>query len=303
MSCGIYMILNNINQHKYIGQSKCIEHRWKEHKYNAYNKNQHYNFAIYQAIRKYGIENFSFLILEECTEEELDKKEIYWIEYYNTFKGEGYNMTSGGQGFSNSLDIDLKEVQRLWNNGLAVKEIIEYYSCHPSTIRKILQQCPNYSEEEARIRGGLKAREQIAKENTNYYNKSIIQYDLEGNIINSFPSLKAIKRELNFDSKAIKNCIEGKSFSSHNYRWGLQGNFLKSKEEIEKEKHQKNCERNSQAKLDWETVNKIWDLLKNTNKSQRVIGEMFGVSAGQISNINIGKSWKSENQSYPIRNK
>lgn len=49
-------------------------------------------------MNKYGIENFSFEIVEECKKDELSNKEKYWIEYYNTTPPNGYNLTKGGDG-------------------------------------------------------------------------------------------------------------------------------------------------------------------------------------------------------------
>lgn len=99
---GIYCITNLINGKKYIGQSINIEHRWKEHKQNAFNPNrEEYNKPLYQAIRKYGLDKFSFEIIEECPLEELNEKEIYWINFYQTFPlntGKGYNLHPGGEG-------------------------------------------------------------------------------------------------------------------------------------------------------------------------------------------------------------
>ena len=46
-------------------------------------------------MRKYGIENFSIEVLELCTPSELNRKEIYWIEKFDSFH-HGYNMTQGG---------------------------------------------------------------------------------------------------------------------------------------------------------------------------------------------------------------
>jgi hypothetical protein len=48
-----------------------------------------------RAIRKYGIDNFSFNIIEECKQNQLNERERYWIAYYNTFY-DGYNQTLGG---------------------------------------------------------------------------------------------------------------------------------------------------------------------------------------------------------------
>lgn len=83
---GIYKITNKINQKCYIGKSINIEQRFKKHKTDAFwvsEKNFKYDYPLYQAFRKYGIENFLFEILEECKEEELDAKEQF---YYNLFQ-------------------------------------------------------------------------------------------------------------------------------------------------------------------------------------------------------------------------
>ena len=93
---GIYKIENLINHHCYIGQSRNIEKRWEDHKIAAFNSNQKsYDYPLYRAIRKYGLSNFSFEVIELCTVEELNSKEIYWIGFYHAF-GEGYNQTIGG---------------------------------------------------------------------------------------------------------------------------------------------------------------------------------------------------------------
>lgn len=73
---GIYKITNKINQKIYIGQSVNISKRWTAHRNGAFNPNNNqYNTPLYKAIRKYGIENFTFEVLEECGINELDIKE------------------------------------------------------------------------------------------------------------------------------------------------------------------------------------------------------------------------------------
>lgn len=103
---GIYKITNKINGHMYIGQSISIEHRWLEHLSDSTvseeiweKNNRKQQSHLHRAIRKYGKDNFIFEIIEECSIEELDSKEIYWIAYYNTFLDpQHYNMTAGGDG-------------------------------------------------------------------------------------------------------------------------------------------------------------------------------------------------------------
>lgn len=97
---GIYKITNEVNGKIYVGQSINIKERWKQHEYKAFNQNEKgYPSAIHAAFRKYGLENFSFEVVEECLPKELDEKEIYWIKELNTLAPSGYNMTTGGQKF------------------------------------------------------------------------------------------------------------------------------------------------------------------------------------------------------------
>lgn len=93
MRCGIYKITNNINRKVYIGKSKNIEERWTEHKRLSNLDEEDWKkdhrccqTPIHKAIRKYGVENFSFEVIEETKEEDLNKREIYWIDHYNSYK-------------------------------------------------------------------------------------------------------------------------------------------------------------------------------------------------------------------------
>lgn len=98
MSVGIYKIVNLVNKKVYVGQSRNIEKRWTAHKRAAYLVDApSYEYPIYRAIRKYGIENFNFEIVELCSVADLNEKEKFWISHYNSFF-EGYNSTPGGGG-------------------------------------------------------------------------------------------------------------------------------------------------------------------------------------------------------------
>lgn len=52
---------------------------------------------LYKAIAKYGMENFSIETIEEVEDDFLGEREIYWINYYNSYS-KGYNATLGGDG-------------------------------------------------------------------------------------------------------------------------------------------------------------------------------------------------------------
>lgn len=140
MTCGIYKIENMIDHKCYIGQSKNIELRWNEHKWTSQNinKDKEYKYPLYRAFRKYGIENFSFKIIEKCRIEELNQKEKYWIKYYDSFYN-GYNQTLGGDssGYTLSKEQYLGILNDLKNTNLSQKEIGEKWGVHENTIQRI----------------------------------------------------------------------------------------------------------------------------------------------------------------------
>ena len=104
--CGIYKITNNINGKIYIGQSVNIQQRWCQHKWEYKKENRlEYNSIIHKAFRKYGIENFSFEIIEECSPNLLDEKERYWISKLKTLQPNGYNVMEGGQGKRGKIQL------------------------------------------------------------------------------------------------------------------------------------------------------------------------------------------------------
>lgn len=93
----------------YVGQTKNVNVRWAQHKNAAYTStNPAHSFPLYKAIRKYGWHNIHKEILEECTTEELNSKEIDYIKFYNCVSPNGYNMNTGGDSFTMSEETKLK---------------------------------------------------------------------------------------------------------------------------------------------------------------------------------------------------
>lgn len=139
--CGIYCITNNINGKKYVGLSKNCYKRWSDHYSKSYNSNRKDDIekALYLAMRKYGRENFSFEILEECEEDKLKEREIYWINKLDSYHT-GYNETFGGDNFSPEhvlrgekhgmaklTEEDVKFCRECYKNGEHSKDIWQKY--------------------------------------------------------------------------------------------------------------------------------------------------------------------------------
>ena len=138
---GIYKITNLVNGKSYIGQSVNIERRFINHKSVAFNPNdRNYNYPLYRAIRKYGIENFSFEILEECLKNELNEKEVFYIDKYRTHGINGYNQDDGGyEAHYGKLSDELvgKIIDRLKTSLDTSDEIGEDFGLTGRTIRGI----------------------------------------------------------------------------------------------------------------------------------------------------------------------
>jgi group I intron endonuclease len=93
----IYKIINTINSKVYVGKTiKSLNYRFGRHLINA---NKKINRHLYDSINHYGKEAFKIELIEECADEILSKREIYWISKYKSNQKEfGYNMTDGGDG-------------------------------------------------------------------------------------------------------------------------------------------------------------------------------------------------------------
>ena len=95
-TCGIYKITNLETGECYIGQSVDVKKRIYDHLKAACGVDTPKDNLLYQAMKKYGIENFSIELLQECTSQELNQKEKYYIELYQSHIY-GYNKTSGNK--------------------------------------------------------------------------------------------------------------------------------------------------------------------------------------------------------------
>lgn len=93
--CGIYKITNIKNNMCYIGQSKDIDKRWKEHMKYALGIDTPIGNKLYQAMLIDGVYNFTFELLEACPAAQLNEKEKFYIDLYQS-KDFGYNSTKGG---------------------------------------------------------------------------------------------------------------------------------------------------------------------------------------------------------------
>ena len=205
--CGIYKITNLINGKCYIGQTSIgLEHRWAQHcsaaKYGC-------KFRLYLAINKYGKENFSIELIEECAADDLNQREIYWINYYHSNdRALGYNMTLGGEG---RVKFDHELILQLWKDGLTTSQIAEKLECDKSNIWLHLKNEQIYDPEDGRMRA------------CNLNKKPVCQYDMKGNFIARHDSIKSASDSVGIPYYGISNCCNSKQWTAGGYCWAYEG--------------------------------------------------------------------------------
>lgn len=223
--CGIYKIENKINQKIYVGQSINIMRRWAAHKIDAFNKklSQKYKSALYSAIRKYGLQNFNFEILERCSKEDLNRRENYWIQYYcSNNPNFGYNLTSGG-------DNPPKTITKCYQYDLEGYFIKEFESVicaseETKTNKSSISRC---------CHGGIKSAggyiwrlykvEKIEEYSSEREIIPIYQYSKNGDLIKIYNSMSIASRLSGIDVSCICSCCSHDVKSAGGYVWRKEG--------------------------------------------------------------------------------
>lgn len=230
---GIYKIENLVNRKIYIGQSVNIPQRWAEHKANLRN-NKHENKHLQNAWNKYHEENFDFSVLEECSENELDEKECYYIDYYDSYNN-GYNLTLGGGGtrkIHHVLQFDIeKNLIKKWDNGIIAAtslgiNIGGVYSCIVHRINISGGYIWLYEDE-------YLADPNILDEHIKkiIINQRVLQYNFDGELINIFDNASDAKKKLGY---SVANCCIHKCKSSHGFIFKYENDSLEVTKEYGK---------------------------------------------------------------------
>lgn len=232
---GIYKITNKLNNKCYIGQSIHIERRWAEHCFPSKTS------QISLAIQKYGKDNFNFEILEECTLEQLDEKEQFWIKYYNSITPNGYNVTDYINGnsthfrFHSEKDIN-NIIFDILNTNLSFTDIANKYNINISNISRI-------NKGETHIQEGLSypLRKQDSKKEhyckkcgkqlKSYYAsycRECYKKECQKELIISREELKNLIRKIPFTKIGVQFNVSDNAIR----KWCIKYNLPKTKKEI-----------------------------------------------------------------------
>lgn len=211
----IYCITNKINQKKYIGKTlNTVENRWKEH-LKAYKRRKYEKRALYDAMNKYGVNNFECETIGEFPDNILEEMEQKFIKEYNTYHY-GYNLTIGGDG-KQLYEYD-KIIEYYVNNDVTIVATSVKFNCSVDTVKDILNNynIPKRSQRD-KCFGNCKLPKQIDC------------FDKDGNFIGTFNSVSDAGRwifEIGKCKKLISgvrghiaDCANGKQNTAYGYRW------------------------------------------------------------------------------------
>lgn len=132
---------------------------------------------------------------------------MYWISYYNSCileeNSNGYNMTYGGEGASK---INKQEIFQLWSEGFGSLEIAKQTGHLAFSIRSILNTFDEYSKEV-----------DFARNTGN----TVFQYNENGELICSYPSISYAARQVGVDPSVINKCCHGQKQSAAGSFWSF----------------------------------------------------------------------------------
>ena len=202
----IYKITNIINNKCYIGKTlKTVQDRWKEH-CQDYLRRDEEKRPLYSAMKKYGIKNFKIEEIEQCSENIVNEREKYWIQYFNSYRN-GYNATLGGDG---KAYLDRKKVIELYNKHKIIAVVADKMNCSTEGVSNILKQegiKTLNSRETAILSQGKKV--------------AMLDKDT-GQILKIFTSISKAEEylQINYRSHIYKVCNgERKTFKGYKWKW------------------------------------------------------------------------------------
>lgn len=199
----IYKIINKLNQKMYIGKTEHLnpEKRWLEHQADAKNPDRNHR-ALYKAINKYGIENFSFKVIEETVSPE--EREVYYIQYYDTYHN-GYNETLGGDG-AKYLELPEQDICKYYLKHYSIPQTAIEFGHDYLTIKKVLYK------NNINILSATEATKKIRS-------KAVAKLDKQTEEIIEIYSSIAEAESKNGNSRHIAQVCNGKRKSAAGYKW------------------------------------------------------------------------------------
>lgn len=232
----IYKIVNDVNDKIYIGQTRrTVEERWNYHIYDT--KNRSDNMIIHKSMNKYGIAKFHPILIEKIIEdslfkliEKLNEKEKFYISEFNTVRPFGYNISIGGNVLdSNKVAIDQYDLNCNYIDSFESIVSASLMTGIPSaSIEKCISEAAGSNKS---AYGYVFVRSGSLPYQVNESNRKVSQYDLNGNFVRSYNSIKEASDITSISSSNINYCCQKKKYkTAGKYIWRYTDDVLTNEE-------------------------------------------------------------------------
>ena len=218
----IYKIENKINHKVYIGQTINFKERMYQHKYLRTDVKPQ---MIDLAINKYGVDNFTYIIIDQAdTPEEADIKEKQYIIEYDCLKPKGYNILKGGRyqrGAWNTKEVNMYDLKGIFLESFECARVLseKYPKYQEETIKICCRKRAYYKDKIFRFSNGDYSNLGIEIKKKHHRSRKIYQYDLNGNLIGEYESLSIASKQTNTNRTSISSCLSGKYQVANNFMW------------------------------------------------------------------------------------
>lgn len=219
MKSGIYIIRNTINDKIYIGSTVDFKGRWKTHRCKL-KVNQHHSIILQNAYNKYGKDNFIFEIVEYVEDKnKIIEREQRWLDFFNPEYNICKSASNSRLGLKTSEETKLKmslaakgkpkSKEHIMNMCIAQKGL-QAGSKNPMFGKSAMKGKTHSDETKSKMCSSNKRATQI----------SIIQYDINGNIISEYDSITIAAKSLNvFPGNLGRSIKQNKSFKGFIFKY------------------------------------------------------------------------------------
>lgn len=261
----------------YVGITNSLERRKKEHKRSVGKKDKTKNLKITNAIKKYGFDNMNFEHICTAFNEDYAKElEVYFVKKYDSYRN-GYNLTWGGDSNPISGKLNLDDIEEIRNlletSNLSLNEIGNMFNVKDTTVLDIQHNRRwNYLGNARPIFRHNRIQPRGSQLKSSKLDENQVK-DLKLDYMNGM-SRKDLQNKYEI-SKSLVQQIVTENIWTH-----VKVEGFKTKKV-----------RNGNAKLDVDTVRKMWKDRKD-GMTQKQIWEKYEVSRSTVQNIFSGKIWK-----------
>jgi group I intron endonuclease len=214
----IYKISNNFNTRSYVGQTwKPILKRFKEHIVNAGSPKLH------NSIIRHGPSNFKIELLweGECTQEELDAKEMAFIKELGTLSPNGYNLKEGGSGGKMSAETREKMSSSHIGKVLSLETKAKIALATMGNARTLGRVLSDEEKQRIGARNSGSSSHWYGKRGGEHPTaRKVEQWSRNGeHLIKTYGSLTEAANELGADLSSLSACCRGKRKTCRDFTW------------------------------------------------------------------------------------